>query len=127
MAESAYPYKIDAQWARVRGRLRAEFGEAAYKSWLKPLTFKSFEGGLVRLSAPTRFMRDWVATHYADRIRSFWQGENAAVRAIDFVVESVRESAPRVKAKADAEQVAEAAAAEPEQDARANLSAPLDR
>jgi len=42
MAESAYPYKVDAQWARVRGRLRAEFGEAAYKSWLKPLTFKSF-------------------------------------------------------------------------------------
>ncbi|HUI17446.1 MAG TPA: chromosomal replication initiator protein DnaA [Alphaproteobacteria bacterium] len=124
MAEGVFPYKIDAQWARVRGRLRAEFGEAAYKSWLKPLTFKSFEGGLVRLSAPTRFMRDWVATHYADRIRSFWQGENAAVRAIDFLVETVRESSTRTKAKADAEQVAEAA--EPEQDARASLSAPLD-
>ena len=124
MAEGVFPYKIDAQWARVRGRLRAEFGEAAYKSWLKPLTFKSFEGGLVRLSAPTRFMRDWVATHYADRIRSFWQGENAAVRAIDFLVETARESSPRTKAKADAEQAAEAA--EPEQDARASHSAPLD-
>jgi len=127
MAEGVFPYKIDAQWARVRGRLRAEFGEAAYKSWLKPLTFKSFEGGLVRLSAPTRFMRDWVATHYADRIRSLWQGENAAVRAIDFLVETAREAAPRAKAKADAEQVGEAAAAEPEQDPRAHLSAPLDR
>ena len=126
MAEGVFPYKIDAQWARVRGRLRAEFGEAAYKSWLKPLTFKSFEGGLVRLSAPTRFMRDWVATHYADRIRSFWQGENAAVRAIDFLVETTRETAPRAKAKADAEQAADAAV-EPEQDPRANLSAPLDR
>jgi len=124
MAESAYPYKIDAQWARVRGRLRAEFGEAAYKSWLKPLTFKSFEGGLVRLSAPTRFMRDWVATHYADRIRTFWQGENAAVRAIDFLVETVRETATRAKGRADAEPVPEAA--EPEHDARVSRSAPLD-
>jgi len=124
MAEGVFPYKVDAQWARVRGRLRAEFGEAAYKSWLKPLTFKSFEGGLVRLSAPTRFMRDWVATHYADRIRAFWQGENAAVRAVDFLVETARETGGRGKPKAEAAEAAETA--EPEQDARASRSAPLD-
>ena len=29
---------IQAQWARVRGRLREEFGEAAFRSWLKSMT-----------------------------------------------------------------------------------------
>src|SRR5208282_3855498 len=99
MAESEFRGGVDAQWARVRGRLRAEYGEAAYKSWLKPLTFKSLEGGLLRLSAPTRFMRDWVASHYADRIRALWHGENATVRVIEFTVETTRDATPRAKAK----------------------------
>src|SRR5690606_4001755 len=30
--------QINAQWARVRGRLRQEYGEAIFRSWLKPLT-----------------------------------------------------------------------------------------
>ncbi|HYB11239.1 MAG TPA: chromosomal replication initiator protein DnaA [Alphaproteobacteria bacterium] len=125
MAESEFRGGVDAQWARVRGRLRAEYGEAAYKSWLKPLTFKSMEGGLVRLSAPTRFMRDWVANHYADRIRTFWTGENSGVRAIDILVESTRDAAAgKLKAKAEREQAPDTS--EPEQDGRSNFSAPLD-
>ena len=33
---------IVEQWARVRGRLRTEVGEAAYRSWLKPLTLAGY-------------------------------------------------------------------------------------
>ena len=124
MAEGAFRGKIEAQWARVRGRLRAEYGEAAYKSWLKPLTFRSLEGGQVRLSAPTRFMRDWVATHYAERIRALWTTENPEVRATEILVESAREAASQSKGKNSDEPAAEAS--EPEGDGRLNLSAPLD-
>ena len=35
---------------------------------------------------PTRFLRDWVAAHYADRIRALWNGENGAIAAIDIFV-----------------------------------------
>src|SRR3546814_3692520 len=58
---------IEQQWARVRGRLRDEVGEAAFRSWLKPLTLAEVDDGEVRIAVPTRFMRDWVMTHYADR------------------------------------------------------------
>ena len=61
---------IDQQWARVRGRLREEVGEAAYRSWLKPLTLADVDDGAVRISVPTRFMRDWVLAHFADRLRA---------------------------------------------------------
>lgn len=126
MAESGFRGTVDAQWARVRGRLRAEYGEAAYKSWLKPLTLKFFDNGQVRLSAPTRFMRDWVVTHYVDRIRSFWHGENPDVRSIEVLVESVRETAQQAKLKAKHEAEPAVEHVEPEPDGRLSFSAPLD-
>ena len=60
---------VQESWARVRGRLRAEVGEAAFRSWLKPLTLVNSKSGSVRMAVPTRFMRDWVQSNYADRIR----------------------------------------------------------
>lgn len=77
---------IDQQWARVQGRLRDEVGEAAFKSWLKPLTLTEIDDGEVRIAVPTRFMRDWVLTHYADRIRALWSVENDGVHSVDIVV-----------------------------------------
>ena len=124
MAESAFRGKVEAQWARVRGRLRTEYGEAAYKSWLKPLTLKALEDGQIRLSAPTRFMRDWVATHYGDRICGLWTGENPEVRAVEIMVETARDGLAQAKGKSAAELGAQAP--EPETDNRLSLSAPLD-
>ena len=77
---------LDQQWARIRGRLKDEVGEIAYRSWLQPLSFAGMRGGEVRIVVPTRFMRDWVLTHYADRIRNLWAGENPDVQSIDVVV-----------------------------------------
>ncbi|MEO3432302.1 chromosomal replication initiator protein DnaA [Inquilinus sp. CAU 1745] len=77
---------IDQQWARVQGRLRDEVGEAAFKSWLKPLTLTEIDDGEVRIAVPTRFMRDWVLTHYAERIRALWSVENDGVHSVDIVV-----------------------------------------
>ncbi|SMH56734.1 chromosomal replication initiator protein DnaA [Azospirillum agricola] len=83
---------LDQQWARIRGRLKDEVGEIAYRSWLQPLSVASMTGGEVCIVVPTRFMRDWVLTHYADRIRALWNGENPEVHSIDVIVAST--SAP---------------------------------
>ena len=59
---------IEGVWARVRGRMRLDCGESEFRSWLKPLELvEAHPGGMV-LAVPSRFMRDWVATHYLDRI-----------------------------------------------------------
>ncbi len=86
---------IDQQWARVRGRLREEVGEAAYRSWLKPLTLSDVDGGEVRISVPTRFMRDWVLAHFADRLRALWSIENSSVRAVEIFVASTKSAMAR--------------------------------
>jgi chromosomal replication initiator protein len=85
---------IETQWARVRGKLRAEFGEVAYRSWLKPLTLAGVEEGEVRIAVPTRFMQDWVRTHYAERLRALWKAENRSVKNIEIVVAAGTVSRP---------------------------------
>ncbi len=74
-------------WARVRGRLRAEAGDAAFGSWLKPLTMVRARQGIVRMSVPTRFMRDWVVSHYAESILTLWQEEGVGITRIEIVVQ----------------------------------------
>jgi chromosomal replication initiator protein len=108
---------IQAQWARVRGRLRDEFGEAAFRSWLRSMTLAEVIEGRVRIGVPTRFLRDWVAAHYADRIRALWNAENGAISAIDIFVSgtgapSTEVAAPAIIAK-DKEKEKDAPAAEP--------------
>jgi chromosomal replication initiator protein len=76
----------DREWTRVCDRLRGEIGEGAFRSWLRPVVVLDIEDGEVRLAVPTRFMRDWIATHYADRIRTLWGTENPAIQTIDIVV-----------------------------------------
>ncbi len=73
---------LQAQWARVREMLRAEFGDTAFGTWLKPLEVSRLEGDRVVMTVPTQFMRDWIVAHYGDRIRSMWAGVNPAVRSI---------------------------------------------
>ncbi len=75
------------EWARVRGRLRAEVGDAAFRSWLKPLTMVGAKDGVARMSVPTRFMRDWVVSHYAERIQSLWQDESVGIQRVEIVVQ----------------------------------------
>ncbi|MDB5408729.1 MAG: chromosomal replication initiator protein DnaA [Rhodospirillales bacterium] len=77
---------VPTQWARVRARLREEFGEAAFRSWLRAMTLFEVVDGRVRIGVPTRFLRDWVAAHYSERIRALWSEENPAIAAVEILV-----------------------------------------
>jgi chromosomal replication initiator protein len=77
---------LENQWKKISGLLRAEIGEAAYRSWLKPMSIHGHKEGTVTMAVPTRFMRDWVMAHYADRLCALWGDENPVVQGIDFVV-----------------------------------------
>jgi len=123
--------KITAQWARVRGLLRSEVGDASYRSWLKPLTLVSITDGTVRIAVPTRFMRDWVVSHYGDRLRELWAGENETADVIDVFVQTptTRPLNRPVEKPAIAQQVngsMGAASANGASDTRPEISAPID-
>lgn len=77
---------VAAGWARIRGRLRSEFGDAAYRNWLKAMTLVEVRDSVVRIAAPTRFKRDWIHNHFGARIRGLWQSEDPNVRDIEIIV-----------------------------------------
>jgi len=80
--ESRFSADLNEQWSRVRARLRAEYGDPAFNSWLKPLTISDLHDGEVTLTVPTRFMRDWVANHYVARIRDIWRSVNPKLATV---------------------------------------------
>jgi chromosomal replication initiator protein len=119
---------VQTQWARVRARLREEFGEAAFRSWLRSMTLFDVTDGRARIGVPTRFLRDWVAAHYSDRIRALWSGENAAISVIDIFVSGTAATgaAPLRDARAARDEPAVAAPAIVAADEKGDISAPLD-
>src|SRR5215813_4418262 len=88
---------LAGQWAQVRGRLRSEFGEATFRSWLKPLTLLGQSEDQVAIAVKTRFMRDWISQHYAERIRALWHAANPDIRSIEFVVDGSRPQAMKAQ------------------------------
>ena len=77
---------MKSEWDRVIVRLRDEVGDTAFRSWLRPIVVHQVGSDSVRLGLPSRFMRDWVATHYAERIRTLWGAENPSIRTVEIVV-----------------------------------------
>jgi chromosomal replication initiator protein len=94
------------EWDRIKNRLKKEFGDSAFKSWVKPIVLDGMKNGEVELAVPTRFMRDWVMTHYADRIRALWSSENPSVKRISIKVSTgVSAPAPSAPQRASAAQL----------------------
>ncbi|HTZ38051.1 MAG TPA: chromosomal replication initiator protein DnaA [Stellaceae bacterium] len=74
-------------WDRVLGRLRREFGETAYRSYFRLMTVERVAAGEGIVAVPTRFLRNWMATHYADTLLAAWRSENQTVNRVSFIVD----------------------------------------
>src|SRR3981081_4792314 len=82
MEEVAVRKELEAHWVRVCDRLRKEIGDKAFKTWVGEVELGELKAGKIRLYAPTRFVRDWVARHYGDRVLAYWQAVHAEVGTV---------------------------------------------
>ena len=73
-------------WNQVRVRLRETLGNAVYRGWFEGLGFERLDNGVAVMTAPTRFVREWVMTNYADVLRNVWRTELQAVCDVDILV-----------------------------------------
>ncbi|HEY0206691.1 MAG TPA: chromosomal replication initiator protein DnaA [Acetobacteraceae bacterium] len=128
------PRSPDAQlaglWTRVRERLQGDVGEVEFRMWLRPMTLGGLDGDEVTLLLPTRFLRDWVRGHYADKLNELWQQEDKRVRRVDIRVGGA--AAPLAQAPDLAPATTPPRAAQPAPrpaaaaDAKLDMAAPLD-
>ncbi|MEN6541307.1 chromosomal replication initiator protein DnaA [Parvibaculum sp.] len=77
---------LGEQWRRVRARLHAELGEATFNSWFKQIELLGVGDGRVMLAVPTRFIRNWLLSHYAERLSTLWSEEDPALSRIEVLV-----------------------------------------
>lgn len=127
---AAFDRNANADTAAVRfdnlkPALQKEFGETAFRSWIAPIEARTAAAGVLELGVPTRFIRDWVKTHYADRLRGIWTQAYGPIARIDVVVAaSTRPATPQqIAALAPTAPVANENEAEGVQN---GLSSPLD-
>ncbi|HEX6143528.1 MAG TPA: chromosomal replication initiator protein DnaA [Geminicoccaceae bacterium] len=126
LRDQSAPLELHQQWSQLQGMLRAEFGDVAYRTWLAPLELVGVDGDRVQLAVPTRFLRDWVTGHYADRIRSLWRRLNPKLGGVAIIVIPPAETSATPDATAPAvppEQEVEAAEAA---GLESGIGAPLD-
>ena len=89
-------------WVRVKARLRAEVGDDIFSSWFARMDLESLDDGAVRLSVPTRFLKSWIQSHYAERVLACWQAEQEQVGRVELIVRSaVLKTTVQVKPKAE--------------------------
>lgn len=76
------------QWQKIQSALALEIDENNFRSWILPITPQSFTAGTLTLAVPTRFLRDWVKTHYADTIARLWKGLFGSLLRVELVVDA---------------------------------------
>jgi len=59
----------DSLWIRCTRELQAELPEQQFNIWIRPLQ-AVFDGRVLRLLAPNRFVVDWLQEHHLERILS---------------------------------------------------------
>ena len=79
------PAAVEGRGQKVRAMLKARLGDEIYSSWFKSLEFESFDGRIVKVSVPVKFVRNWIQEHYADHLLACSRVEFATAERVDVI------------------------------------------
>jgi chromosomal replication initiator protein len=76
---------VEGRGQKVRAMLKARLGDEIYSSWFKSLEFESFDGRIVKVSVPVKFVRNWIQEHYAEHLLACSRIEFATAERVDVI------------------------------------------
>ncbi|GAB4162754.1 MAG: chromosomal replication initiator protein DnaA [Rickettsiaceae bacterium] len=83
----------DALWKSVSRDLVRHYGEDLYNNWFSKISFCELQGdGMVLLSAPSNFVRDWIKSNYFDIISKFWWNHDSTIKSLDIITRETAKS-----------------------------------
>ena len=82
-------------WNEVLEKLKKTFGNDIYESWLKNVNLKKEFNHYIILSAPTRFVRDWIVSRYADKILDIIKTFKKSIQRIEFLIDESQEKSDK--------------------------------
>jgi chromosomal replication initiator protein len=77
---------IEYKWRRIQTRLKAELGDDVFTSWFGRVELESYDGRVVQVSVPTKFLRNWLQSHYADKLLACCGTELSGAAKLEFRV-----------------------------------------
>ena len=83
-------------WNEVLERFKKTFGSDIYESWIKNINLKKEFNHYVVLSVPTRFVRDWIVSRYADKILDVIKIFKKSIQRIEFLIEENQEKSEQL-------------------------------
>ena len=78
-------------WDEILQKFKKIFGNDIYESWIKNIQLNKEFNHYVILSVPTRFVRDWIVSRYADKILDVIQTFKKSIQRIEFLIEETKE------------------------------------
>ncbi len=90
-------------WDDVLKKFRTTFGNDVYESWIKNINLKKEFNHYVVLSAPTRFVRDWIVSRYADKALDIIKKFKKSIQRIEFLIEESEEKLGKAEYKRDSQ------------------------
>ena len=79
---------LEKSWQNTCENFCESYGSAVFESWLKPLKISSYENGVITVSAPTRFIKNWVQGHYIDYIERSLKKDINDIINVEILVDS---------------------------------------
>ena len=75
---------LAAAWEQIRTGLRRDCGARTFDGWLKPAELGAFDAdtGELDLILPSKFMADWVRSHFGERLALAWKTVLPIVRDV---------------------------------------------
>ena len=75
-----------ARWDSLQQSLLGLYGKDVYTSWLQNINFTKINFNTLVLNVKTRFIRDWIVAHYADKILDLYKKQDANITRIEFQI-----------------------------------------
>jgi chromosomal replication initiator protein len=82
-------------WEEILVSFKKSFGSDIYESWIKNINLKKEFNHYVVLSAPTRFVRDWIVSRYADKILDIIKSFKKSIVRIEFLIDETQEKSTK--------------------------------
>ncbi len=76
-------------WLNVLKKLNDELGNEIFNSWIKNINVQSLDDDVLFFSVPTRFIRDWITSHYLDKIIYFLNIENSNIKRVKISIDNM--------------------------------------
>nr|WP_319386153.1 chromosomal replication initiator protein DnaA [uncultured Roseibium sp.] len=73
-------------WDRVKKELKNELGEDVFSNWFGRVKHEETVGDSVRLSVPTRFLKNWIKSNYEQKLVGLWKREIDDINRVELTV-----------------------------------------